>query len=163
MNTEEKLLMALFEYYSGDPQRAQHAVKVHSFAALIASLEKLDERTTEIISFAAIVHDVGIKAAEAKYGRCNGALQEKEGPAIAEKMLREAGVEESMVERISFLVRHHHTYTGVNGIDWRILLEADFIVNAYEDNLDRATIETAYERIFETNTGRKILREMYML
>ena len=31
--------------------------------------------------------------------------------------------------------RHHHTYSKVEGIDWRILLESDYLVNAYEGSL----------------------------
>jgi hypothetical protein len=31
-----------------------------------------------------------------------------------------------------------HTYTGVDGMDYRILLEADFLVNAHSDGLGRA-------------------------
>ena len=29
---------------------------------------------------------------------------------------------------------HHHTYTGVDGIDYQILLEADYLVNADESH-----------------------------
>jgi hypothetical protein len=36
------------------------------------------------------------------------------------------------VDRVAFLVGHHHTFTGVDGIDWQILLEADYLVNASE-------------------------------
>lgn len=31
--------------------------------------------------------------------------------------------------------RHHHTYSKVEGIDWRILLESDYLVNSYEGSL----------------------------
>lgn len=39
------------------------------------------------------------------------------------------------IDRICYLVGHHHTYVNVDGIDYRILLEADFLVNAYEDEM----------------------------
>ena len=43
-------------------------------------------------------------------------------------------VECSDVERISWLVAHHHTYTNIDGPDHQILLEADFLVNAGESS-----------------------------
>ena len=68
-----------------------------------------------------------------------------------------------MKERINFLVSHHHTYTGVDGLDYRILLEADFLVNADEGQMSQEAIETARERVFETAAGKKLLTEIYRL
>ena len=79
MNIENTLLLRLNDYFSGDPRRIQHAAKVYLFASLIADAEHLDEKARKATVLAAIVHDVGIKVAEMKYGRCDGPLQEKEG------------------------------------------------------------------------------------
>ena len=107
-----------------------------------------------------------------KYGDGNGKLQEKEGPALAEQMLSELGFEKDVIERVSFLVGHHHTYTGIDGLDYQILVEADFLVNLYEDGRtdgdggfvpDKAAVETAYQRIFATETGKWICRSMFAL
>lgn len=76
------LLQEMIQYYSGDPKRIQHFIKVHSFAKLIGEIEQLDSTTLQILEIAAIVHDIGIKVAEEKYGRCDGKLQEQEGPAL---------------------------------------------------------------------------------
>lgn len=45
-------------------------------------------------------------------------------------------VSEDETNRICYLIAHHHTYDNVEGLDYRILLEADFLVNAMEDDLD---------------------------
>ena len=66
-------------------------------------------------------------------------------------------------ERINYLVSHHHTYTNVDGLDYRILLEADFLVNADESEMSENAVETARERVFETNTGKKLLTSIYKL
>lgn len=163
MNIENTLLLRLNGYFSGDPRRIQHAAKVYLFASLIADGEHLDEKARKATVLAAIVHDVGIKVSEMKYGRCDGPLQEKEGPAEAEKLLAGLGLDDGIVTRISFLVGHHHTYTGVDGIDWQILLEADFIVNALEDGMPVQALESGLERIFRTETGKGIFRTMYSL
>ena len=115
------------------------------------------------IEAAAIVHDIGIRLCLEKYGDGNGKLQEKEGPALAEQMLSELGFEKDVIERVSFLVGHHHTYTGIDGLDYQILVEADFLVNLFEGNTDTAHIRATYDNIFRTETGKKICREMFGL
>ena len=156
-----KLLLAMFDYDGGDPRRIQHAIKVYEFARLIGEEEHLEEKQQYILETAAIVHDIGIKPAELKYGSCDGKLQEKEGPSAARKMLSGMGYEEDVTERVCWLVGHHHTYTDVSGMDYRILLEADFLVNLFEDGSDLEAVRAAYERIFRTGTGRKICRTMF--
>ena len=71
----EELCECMIEYYEGDPKRIQHFIKVHSFAAMIGQKENLDETTQFILEAAAYTHDIGIKPAEEKYGRCDGKLQ----------------------------------------------------------------------------------------
>lgn len=85
-----------------------------------------------ILEAAAYVHDIGIKVAEEKYGRCTGKLQEQEGPAVAREMLEKLGFEEKVPERVCYLVGHHHTYTDMDEMDYQILVEADFLVNLYK-------------------------------
>ena len=75
--------------YHGDAKRIQHFCKVHSYAKLIAEMENVDAKTLFILETAALTHDIGIHLCEEKYGNCNGKLQEKEGPAIAAKLLAE--------------------------------------------------------------------------
>lgn len=65
------------------------------------------------------------------------------------------------MERISWLVAHHHTYTNVDGIDHRILLEADLLVNADENGYSRTMIEGFRERVFRTAAGMRLLDSMY--
>lgn len=170
--TLEPLILKMISYDHGSPERIQHFLKVHSFAKTIAVFEHLDEKTLFITEAAAIVHDIGIRLCLEKYGDGNGKLQEKEGPALAEQMLSELGFEKDVIERVSFLVGHHHTYTGIDGLDYQILVEADFLVNLYEDGRtdgdgrfvpDKAAVETAYQRIFATETGKWICRSMFAL
>lgn len=155
------LLQEMISYYSGDPKRIQHFIKVHSFAKLIGEQEGLDSDTQTVLEIAAIVHDIGIKVAEKKYGKCNGKLQEQEGPAVAYDLLSKLSVSPWMIDRICYLVAHHHTYTNVNGLDYQILLEADFLVNLYEDNLVQEEIETICNKIFRTTTGKRLCESMY--
>ena len=76
-------------------------------------------------------------------------------------MLADLGYDEDVSERVQYLIAHHHTYTGIDAIDYQILVEADFLVNLYEDEAGKEAIKTAYDRIFKTESGKKICREMF--
>lgn len=158
----DDLFLRMITYFSGDPRRVQHFMKVHSFARLIGTKEGLDETSLFILEAAAYTHDIGIRPAEEKYGRCDGKLQEQEGPIVAQKILSDLGVENYMIDRICYLIGHHHTYNNVDGLDYQILIEADFLVNLYEDEEDRRTIEKVYSRIFKTKTGKEIFEQMFL-
>ena len=162
MSRLNNLCSRMIEFYRDDPARIQHFIKVHSFAKLIGEEEHLDEKLLYILEAAAYVHDIGIRPAEAKFGRCDGKLQEQEGPAEAEKMLKSLGFEQDVIERVSYLVGHHHTYTDIDGMDYQILVEADFLVNLFEDGSSRETAEKVRENIFKTKTGMKYLETLFL-
>ena len=157
----EKLFLEMIAYYSGDPKRIQHFTKVHSYAKLIGEREQLSPEELYILEAAAYTHDIGIKPAEEKYGSSAGKLQEQEGPIVAQRMLSDVGIENYLIDRICYLIGHHHTYDNIEGLDYQILVEADFLVNLYEDDINRHGIEQAYQQIFRTQTGKEIFNQMY--
>ena len=162
MTPTQTLALAMIDYNNGDPKRIQHTNKVHAYASMIGRIEGLDEETLFILESAALVHDIGIRASEQKYGHQNGKLQEQEGPAVARDMLtRLGGYSERQIERICWLVGHHHTYHVCEDLDYQILIEADFIVNLYEDNESPHAIRAVRKNIFRTGSGTKMLETMF--
>ena len=158
----DELFLQMIAFFSGDPKRIQHFMKVHSFARIIGTKEGLDETSLFILEAAAYTHDIGIRPAEEKYGRCDGKLQEQEGPAYAKEILAQfQEVTAAETDRICYLIAHHHTYENVDGLDYRILLEADFLVNALEDDLPKEAIRKCRENVFETETGVYLLNTMF--
>ena len=162
-----KLHLAMIELYRGDAKRIQHFCKVHSYAKLIAETENVDKKSLFIIEAAALTHDIGIHFCEEKYGNCNGRLQEQEGPAIAERLLKKLGFDQEVSDRVQYLIAHHHTYNDIDAMDYQILVEADFLVNINEDGLDSSkqgldSIRKIKENIFKTKTGTKILESIYL-
>ena len=163
MTTIQKLALAKISYDNGDPKRIQHTTKVHAYASLIGIGEGLDEETQFILESAALVHDIGIRASEKKYGYQNGKLQEQEGPAVARDLLiKIGGYTEEQIERICWLVAHHHTYHASEDVDYQILIEADFLVNLYEDNESEEAIRAVRRNIFRTENGLKLLDAMFL-
>ena len=160
---QKQLLDKMMEYEAGHPKQIQHFIKVHSFAALIGKGEQLDEKTQHILETAAIVHDIGIQAALAKHGTPDGKFQELEGPALAEALLLELGYARDVIDRVCYLVGHHHTYRDIDGPDYQILLEADFLVNMYEDQMSKSAVLSAFERIFRSGTGIRYGKMIYQM
>ena len=155
-------MQAMIRYDGGDVPRIQHFVKVHDFAATIGVSENLDEETQFILEAAAILHDIGIHPAEAKYGNCNGKAQEELGPDKARKLLQEVGgFTDAQTERICWLIGHHHTYSNVTSADHRILLEADFLVNSFEDHIAPNGIATFREKVFRSPSAIDLLNKMW--
>lgn len=161
MNIQNKVFHKMVEYYSGDPKRIHHFTKVYAFAKIIGESEHLDELTLETLLIASIVHDIGIKTAEEKYGHSSGKLQESEGEKIITEFLSEFNLDKNMSERIAFLVGHHHTYNMIDGIDYQILVESDFLVNAYEEQLSKSSIKNFKEKVFSTETGKNTLKTIF--
>lgn len=158
----DNVFLKMIEDYEGQPERIQHFTKVHSFAAYIGRQEKLDEKTMFILETAAYTHDIGIKKAEELYHASNGKLQQELGPGEAEIMLKELQFPEDVIERVKYLIAHHHTYSNIQGMDLQILIEADFLVNLYEHS-DESVASKVLEKIFKTESGRKLCKTMFHL
>ena len=163
MNRISNLILEMINFDAGEPALIQHFIKVHEFAQLIGSMENISSDNMEVLEVAAIVHDIGIKVSMEKYGKCNGKLQEQEGPVCAEELLNRLGFKQEVIERVSCLVAHHHTYSNIDGIDYQILVEADFLVNLYENQNNQETKQKTYNRIFKTESGRKLCSQMYTI
>ena len=158
----DELIMEMIHYYTGDPQQIQHFLKVMTFSDLIAKEEKMSEKERFILEAAAIVHDIGIKKSKEIYGDSLGKHQEELGPDIANNMLRKLNYDLDIIERVCYLVGHHHTYDHIQRLDYQILVEADFLVNLYEDNESENAIRSVREKIFKTASGTKMLDEMFL-
>lgn len=155
------MLNRMIAYNAGDPMRIQHSVKVFAFAQNIARNEQCSENLVFILSMAAILHDIGIRNAEEKYHSSAGNYQEREGPPVAEKLMEDLTMEKSVKDRILYLIGNHHTYTNINGIDYQILIEADFLVNIFEDRLHKESIDSIKKNIFRTKSGITLLDTLY--
>lgn len=158
----QKIIGEAIAYNAGDPRRVHHLLKVYAFCRAIGQAEGLPDETQNILEAAAILHDIGIHNAERRYGSSGGKFQELAGPAVARPILERCGASPEQAERVCWLIAHHHTYNASEDTDFRILLEADFLVNAYEDHLPREACETARTRIFRTQAGDRYLEQLFL-
>ena len=160
--TISRILVKMIDYSAGNRKDIHHLMKVHSYARIIGKGEGLSEELQKITEIAAIVHDIACPLCRNKYGNTNGKYQEAEGPALTESFLADTGLTREEIARIAYLVGHHHTYEGVEGLDYQILLEADYLVNADESGYSRENILHMRDTVFQTKTGTALLENIYL-
>lgn len=162
MDKKTVLINEMIKYYASDVKRINHFMKVYSFAKTIGEMEKVDCLNQEVLEIAAIVHDIGIKLSEQKYNSSSGKYQQIEGPALAKELLEKLDFEDTIILRVCFIVGHHHTYTAIDGIDFQILVEADFLINIYEDEISQEAICKIRDNYYKTDAGINFLKQMYL-
>ena len=155
------VITAMIDYQHGNLHDVEHLLKVYGYAKAIGEEEGLDPKTQRTLEIAAVVHDIGIPLAMEKYGSDDGPYQEELGPAAAKALLEGIGCDAPTIERVCNLVGRHHTYENVDGPDCRILLEADFLVNASFHKFSPEAIQSARETFFRTKTGIRYLDTLY--
>jgi len=158
----DNILESAILYNANDVKRINHLLKVFSFAHHIGIMEKCDMKTQEIIDISAILHDIGIHEAERKHNSNAGNWQEIEGPPVANELLKDFDLDNIIKDRILFLIGHHHQYNVIDGIDFQILVEADFLVNIFEDGVNEKSIKSIKEKIFKTKSGTNLLEKLYL-
>lgn len=157
-----RVMEKMIEYFGRDAKRINHALKVYAFARIISARECRNPEVQEIIAYTALLHDIGIHEAERKYRSTAGNYQQIEGPPIVREILTDLGVSPAIIDRVCFITGNHHTYTKIDGLDFQVLVEADFLVNIFEDSLDREAVSLISERIFKTDAGTSLLRTLYL-
>ena len=156
-----ELINRMIDFYNGNLHDIDHFIKVWTYAKTIGELEHLDEETQFILETAAIVHDIACPLCREKYGNADGKHQEAEGPALTADFLKDTGMSAAQVDRISFLVGHHHTLDNIEGIDYQILIEADYIVNAGESSYSAENIADFDRKFFKTLAGHALLHFVF--
>ena len=160
--TTAELIQRMIAYSQGNRHDINHFLKVYALAKTIGEGEGLDQTTQAVLEAAAVVHDIACPLCREKYGNTNGKYQELEGPALVRDFLADSGLSQEAVDRIAWLVGHHHTLQDVDGPDYQILLEADYLVNADESGYSRENVENTLELVFRTRTGIHLLKSMYL-
>lgn len=162
---DEKLITEVMDKMiktaNGDLRDIAHFTKVYAFAHLIALGEGIDDLTRLTLEITAVIHDIACPLCREKYGSASGKRQEEESAPLVSGFLKDFAIDTAVKERINYLVCHHHTYTDVDGPDYRILLEADFLVNADESKMSAEAVRAAKNEFFRTKTGTALLEHMY--
>ena len=148
-------------YFSGDIKRINHARKVTEYAEKLVEPEGGEYSIT---IGASVLHDIGIHAAENKYGSTAGKYQEIEGPPIPRQILTRLGFGRNQIEEICEIIAHHHSPGKITTQNFKILYDADCLVNlgAEHDIQDKNKLSSIIDKVFLTRSGQALARETYL-
>ena len=157
----DRLIAAMKKVFGDDQRRIDHAFRVLHHAQEIIKQEKADPK---VVMAAAVLHDIGIHEAERKHGSSAGVYQEQEGPPIAKQILEELGLDADTIEHVVKIVANHHTARDIDTPEFRILWDADWLVNI-PDEFPKATaaeLKQRIEKLFKTPTGKAKAYQLYL-
>ncbi len=157
----EQIRQIMETYFATDVRRIVHAHEVTAHALNLLQYVAADPLVTLAASY---LHDIGIPEAERKYRRCDGKLQEQEGPPVARMLLADVGADVLLIEKVCDLVGSHHTPGGVDSPEFRILWDADALVNLADVVVGKssAAIEAILSKAMVTESGYRIARKLYL-
>lgn len=155
------IMEKMLTFSNGNIHDIDHLIRVWTYAKIIGELEGLDSETQFTLEIAAITHDIACPLCRKKHGNTNGRHQEEEGVLMVRNFLSGTGISEGQIDRVAFLVGHHHTFTGIDGMDYQILVEADFIANATENGYSKESAANFMAKIMKTQSGKRILTTVF--
>lgn len=155
----DTLIREMEKVFGEDERRIRHALRVLEFAERILRRERADPL---VVKAAAVLHDIGIHEAERKHGSSAGVHQQVEGPPIARPILEAAGVSPERTDHVCRIIADHHTAETMDTPEFRILWDADNLVNHFTDGpaAGEPASRARIERVLKTQAGRAIAREL---
>ena len=153
------------DLFASDPDRhrTNHLLKVAGYAEMIGGATGVTGEDLLWLRIAAVLHDIGIKPSLEKYGSATGPKQQTEGPPLARTLLEKYSPPPGRVDRVCFLIAHHHEYSNIEGHDYQILVEADFLVNCDEGEMAKEEVLSIRDKIFKTDIGIRLLNRLFDL
>ena len=151
----------MVDFSAGNLHDVDHLLHVFGLAKAIAEGEGLDAETLHVIELAAVVHDIACPLCRKKYGSAPGKLQERESAPLVREFFAGTDEPQETVERIAWVVSHHHTYEPVEGAVHQVILEADWLVNTSEGVRDGRPAPTRPAPFFATRTGLGLFAAMF--
>jgi HD superfamily phosphodiesterase len=157
----DKLIGEMKKVFGDDQKRIKHALSVLDYAEQIQAVEGGDPL---IVKAAAILHDIGIHEAERKYNSSAGKYQQIEGPPIAEEILKRYDIDAEAIKHICKIIANHHSAKGIDTTEFRIILDADRLVNISEEYPDASQdkLQKLINNKFKTQEGDKIAKRLFI-
>jgi HD superfamily phosphodiesterase len=160
---KDRVAIEMKHFFKQDFKRIGHATKVARYAEQLVKEEKGDPA---IVLSSAYLHDIGIKEAEARHQSTEAKYQEELGPPIARELLTRLGASPELIEEVCDIVGHHHHPRPEETTNFKVLYDADLIVNLEENQKDQTMepekLTRVIEKSFLTEAGRKLAREILM-
>jgi len=159
---KDRVAIEMKHYFKQDFKRIGHATKVARYAEHIVREEKADPA---VAIPAAYLHDIGIHEAERKYQSTEAKYQEEEGPPVARDILTNLGAREDLIEEVCDIIGHHHHPRPEETVNFKVVYDADLIVNLEENQKDTVmgpeNLAALIEKNFLTKSGSQLARSIF--
>ena len=160
---KDRVAIEMKRYFGQDFKRIAHAANVARYAEKMVAQE---QGNSAVVLCAAFLHDIGIHEAEKKYNSTGAQYHEKEGPPIAREILTRLGAAEALIDEVCHIIAHHHRPGADETANFKIVYDADLIVNLekrYRDGeIDRQKVWEIIEKTSLTETGKRLARETFL-
>lgn len=157
----DTLIDEMKKVFGEDQKKVEHALAVLNYAEKIQAHEDGD---LLIVRAAAILHDVDIHEARRMQGSSASRYREIESSLIAEKILKQYDLDTEIIQHICKIIANHHNSKDIDSIEFRIVFDADQLVNIYEDF--QGTGEEKLEEIigdkFKTKGGFELAKKLFL-
>jgi HD superfamily phosphodiesterase len=159
----ERVPIEMKRYFEGDFKRIGHATKVARYATRICKEEDAHPVVTTLTAY---LHDIGIKEAERKYNSSSPKYQHIEGPPVAREILEKLGAEAGIIDEVCDIIGHHHNPRAEETVNFKVLYDADLIVNLEEKQKEAPSdpehLEKIIEKSFLTKSGQNMARTVLL-
>jgi len=160
---KDRVAIEMKAYFQKNFKRIGHATKVARYAEKMVKEEKGDPA---VVLSAAYLHDIGIKEAERKYQSSAAPYQEQEGLAIARTILTNLGADSELIDEVCDIIGHHHHPRDQETANFKIVFDADQIVNLEEKLEDTPLtpdkVTEKINRTFLTETGKQLAEKIFI-
>ena len=160
---KDRVAVEMKRYFGTDFKRIKHAARVAHYAEQINRYVQADPA---VVLISAYLYDIGIKQAEAKYNSSAPKYQHQEGPPVARDILTKLDADPGLINEVCDIISHHHTPRGEESDNFKVLYDADLIVNIEEENKKspraKESLEKIIEKSFLTSAGRTLASEVLL-
>ena len=159
---KDRIAIAMRKYFGEDRRRIRHAEAVAEQAEIIARVEEGGDMM--VIMASAYLHDIGIREAERKFNSSSARYQQSEGPPVAREILTQLKAKPELVDEVCDIISHHHAPRNEETVNFKVLYDADLIVNKLEQYQETPPTQEQFERLpalfltaFGLDQGLKVL------
>ncbi|MTI59112.1 MAG: HD domain-containing protein [Firmicutes bacterium] len=163
---KKEIINEMKNYFGDDQKRIQHALEVTSYAEKLISLHQEKDINQEVIIYSAILHDIGIKNAEKKYNSPAPKYQEIEGPPVARDILNRFPIEELIIKEVCEIIGNHHSPGKLNSNNFKILYDADWLVNLPDEYdlsaKNKEEIIRVIDKLYLSEAGKRLAKRQFL-
>ncbi len=167
---KERVAIEMKRYFDNDFKRIGHAGRVarvvKEIGAMVMDRDEHQDFNPAVAGIVGYLHDIGIKEAEKKFDSAAPRYQHQEGPPVAREILTELGANEGIIEEVCDIIGHHHSPRPEETTNFKVLYDADLIVNLEEKQKEapfsREQLEKIVSGSFLTEEGAVVASKIFL-